>query len=144
LDLGFLLTALAQEDISPAALPIEKTTPPAEETMTEETSPAGETDTPEPVLEEAVPAPVTEMIKADEEISPEELEVKEPIILPDNPLYIVKDAWRGIKKAVTFNPVKKAELELQYANEKIIETKKWLKSMRKNSKRPKTPFKKLK
>ncbi|MCK4473818.1 hypothetical protein KAU40_00985 [Candidatus Parcubacteria bacterium] len=75
-------------------------------------------------LAQEIPEQVVEMIKIDE-ISHQDLNLSEsePMILPGNPLYVVKDVWRGITKAVTFDPVKKVELELQYANEKIIETK---------------------
>ena len=68
---------------------------------------------------------VAEMVRIDKEVSHQDLELSksEPMILPGNPLYVVKDVWRGVRKAVTFDPVKKVELELQYANEKIIETK---------------------
>lgn len=114
MSLGFLLTALAQEDIPPAALPIEEAGPPPEEAV------------PQPAPAEIIPEPVAEMVRADEEVTAEELGVKEPTILPDNPLYVVKDVWRGIKKTITFDPVKKADLELQYANEKVTEIKKMI------------------
>ena len=45
----------------------------------------------------------------------------EPRILPGNPLYFFKTAWRETKAAFTFDPQKDAELRLRYANEKILE-----------------------
>lgn len=102
----------AQEEATPTSLSAEET--PAEQIpKARETIPSAETA-----------AKAAEMIKADEEISAEDLGVKEPIILPDNLLYPIKNIWRGFKKAVTFNPVKKAGLELQSADEKMVEANK--------------------
>jgi len=77
---------------------------------------AQETDINDTALEEA--------IAADENITADDLGVSEPTILPDSPLYFVKNLWRGVKTTLTFNPIKKAELRLQIANEKLIEAKK--------------------
>lgn len=44
-----------------------------------------------------------------------------PTLLPDSPFYFLKDWWRAIKVGVTFNNLKKAELRLQYANERLLE-----------------------
>lgn len=65
-----------------------------------------------------------EKIAADEDISAEDLEISEPKILPDRPLYFVKNIWREVRMALTFSKVKKAELRLHYANQKLIEAKK--------------------
>lgn len=80
----------------------------------------------EPVIEEepADEAKIQEIINEDTETTAEDLGVSDPIILPGNPLYFAKTWWRNIRSATTFNPVKKAELRLQHANEKIIEAKK--------------------
>jgi len=61
---------------------------------------------------------------ADEDIIAEDLGVAEPRILPDNPFYFAKNFWRGVRTTFTFNPVKKAELRLRFANERLIEAKK--------------------
>ena len=37
--------------------------------------------------------------------------------------YPIKTIWRGFRSILTFDPVKKVELELRYANEKLIEAK---------------------
>ncbi|MEM3091570.1 MAG: DUF5667 domain-containing protein [Candidatus Pacearchaeota archaeon] len=52
------------------------------------------------------------------------LEVEEPKILPLSPLYFLKDWGRGIRQFLTFDSAKKAELELKYADEKLVETAK--------------------
>lgn len=65
-----------------------------------------------------------EAVALDEDIQPEDLEVSEPRILPDNPFYFLKNWARGIQMFFAFEPVKKAELRLKFANEKLIEAKK--------------------
>jgi len=60
----------------------------------------------------------------DEEVDLSELEVEEPTILPDSPFYFLKKWQRGIRSFFTFNPVKKAELRLRFASEKLLEAKK--------------------
>lgn len=45
-------------------------------------------------------------------------------LLPDNPFYFLKNWRREIIKFFTFDPVKKAELELRYSDEKLVETAK--------------------
>ncbi len=68
---------------------------------------------------------VTTSVEADmdENIEAEDLGVSNPKILSDNAFYKVKNFWQGLRSAFTFNPIKKAELKLQYANEKLIEAK---------------------
>ncbi len=61
---------------------------------------------------------------ADENIQAQDLEVSEPNILPDNPLYIFKNLGRQIQSFFTFDPVAKAKLKEKFANEKLIELKK--------------------
>ena len=68
----------------------------------------------------------TELEKAialDEDISAEDLGVKEQTILPDSPFYFFKELGRGIQSFFTFNSVKKAELKEKFSNEKLIEVK---------------------
>jgi hypothetical protein len=67
---------------------------------------------------------ITQEINLDENIEAQDLGVKEPRILPGSPFYFLKDFGRGIRSFFTFNPVKKAELRLRFANEKLIEAKK--------------------
>lgn len=47
-----------------------------------------------------------------------------PGMLPGNPFYFLKEWGRGVKNTLTFNPVKKAELQLSVVNEKAAEIKK--------------------
>ncbi|GIW65505.1 MAG: hypothetical protein KatS3mg094_024 [Candidatus Parcubacteria bacterium] len=42
-------------------------------------------------------------------------------LLPTSPFYFTKELWRGIKLFFTFDPVKKADLESQIADEKLAE-----------------------
>lgn len=77
------------------------------------------------VFAQEAPLPeVTEAVNLDEDIQPEDLGVGEPRILPDSPFYFLKNWGRGIQSFFTFNPVKKAELRLKFANEKLMEVKK--------------------
>jgi len=48
----------------------------------------------------------------------------DPGILPTNPFYFIKSWSRSIRQTLTFDPISKAKLELQFANEKIAEAKK--------------------
>jgi len=63
-------------------------------------------------------------VAADEDITAEDLGIPEPRTLPDSPFYFVKNFWRGVRTTFTFNPIKKVELRLRFANEKLIEAKK--------------------
>ncbi|MBI2462867.1 MAG: hypothetical protein HYV65_01375 [Candidatus Spechtbacteria bacterium] len=65
-----------------------------------------------------------ELVQLDENISAEDLGVTNPTILPNNRLYFLKNFRRGVQSFFTFNPVKRAELKLQFANEKIAEAQK--------------------
>jgi len=68
--------------------------------------------------------PAAEEVNLDENIQPEDLEISEPKVLPDNPFYFLKNWARGIQSFFTFNPVAKAELRSKFANEKLMEAKK--------------------
>jgi len=84
-----------------------------------------DTGTSEEAVGEAVePQQESEEIVVEEDITAEDLGVSEPRILPDNPFYFLKNFWRGVRATFTFNPVKKAELRLRFANERLIEAKK--------------------
>lgn len=63
-------------------------------------------------------------IALDEEVSASDLGVSDPGLLPDNPFYFAKEIGRGLQSFFTFDSVKKAELRLKFANEKLMETKK--------------------
>ena len=67
---------------------------------------------------------VEEAVNLDEDVQSEDLEVSEPNLLPDSPFYFLKNWVRGIQQVLTFNPVKKAELRMKFANEKLMEVKK--------------------
>jgi len=73
----------------------------------------------EPVVKE-----ISEEVKADEEITASQLEVAEPMMLPDSRFYFLKNWGRGLSLVFTFDKVKKAEKQLQFADEKLIEAKK--------------------
>ena len=59
----------------------------------------------------------------DEDISAEDLNVGKPRLLPDSRFYFLKDWGRNIRTFFTFDPIKKAERRLQFANERLIEAK---------------------
>lgn len=59
-----------------------------------------------------------------EVVTSTDLGVEDPGILPTSRLYFFKEWGRGIQSLFTFGSVKKAELELRFANEKVAEAKK--------------------
>lgn len=63
-------------------------------------------------------------VSADENITAADLGIQEPKLLPDSPFYFLKNWARSIQSALTFSSVKKAELKLKFASEKLIETEK--------------------
>ena len=77
-----------------------------------------------PQEQESIIQKAEQAIALDEDISAEDLGVSEPRILPDSPFYFVKTWWRGAQSFLTFDPIKKVELKLKFANEKLIEAKK--------------------
>ncbi len=85
---------------------------------------AQEENTPAEVTNEETTAEITEAVNLDEDIQPQDLEVSEPKLLPDSPFYFLKNWSRTIQSTFTFNTVKKAELRLKFANEKLMEVKK--------------------
>jgi len=58
------------------------------------------------------------------EVEKVDLGVENPGILPSSPFYFLKEWKRSITRFFTTNPVKKAELELNEANERAAEIKK--------------------
>lgn len=63
-------------------------------------------------------------VNAQEAASSVDLGVENPGMLPTSPFYFLKEWSRGINKFFTFNPVKKAELELDEINQRAAEIKK--------------------
>lgn len=59
----------------------------------------------------------------EEEISYQELEVETPKLLPNNPFHFIKSWGWGIRRVLTFDSVKRAELELEITNEQAAEIK---------------------
>ncbi len=70
---------------------------------------------------------VTADIALDEEVQASDLGISESSLLPGHPFYFFKNWGRNIRSALTFNPIKKAELEAKFASEKLIELKKMTK-----------------
>jgi hypothetical protein len=50
--------------------------------------------------------------------------IANPVLLPNSPFYFLKDIGRAIQTFFVFDPEKKAELQLEFANQKLVETKK--------------------
>lgn len=75
-----------------------------------------------PVVAE-VPSEVSAEVAEDSSVTAEDLGAKEAVILPDSPLHIFKRFGRGVQEAFTFDPVKKAEIKLEHANQEIFEAK---------------------
>ena len=53
-----------------------------------------------------------------------DLGVGDPILLPTNPFYFLKEFGRSIRRTFTFKPAAKAELEFKILNEKAAEIEK--------------------
>lgn len=79
---------------------------------------------------EGANAQETSVVSVDpqETVSVNDLGTSEPTLLPSSPFYFFKNWSRGIQKALTFNPVKKVELELRFADEKVVEAQKLAKT----------------
>ena len=50
-----------------------------------------------------------------------DLNVPSPALLPTSPLYFLKDIGREVQMLLTFDPIKKAELRLEFVNQKLAE-----------------------
>ncbi len=50
-----------------------------------------------------------------------DLNVPSPSLLPTSPLYFLKDIGREVQMFLTFDPIKKAELRLEFVNQKLAE-----------------------
>ena len=71
-----------------------------------------------------IPEEIQVIINEDENITANDLEIKEPTLLPGNPFYFLKNIGRTLKSSVTFSPIKKAELKLRFTNERFMEIQK--------------------
>lgn len=80
---------------------------------------AHETDAPH----EEPQASVEQIVQA-ETVTAADLGVADPGLLPTSPWYFFKEIGRGLQRALTFNSVAKARLELKIASEKAAEAKK--------------------
>ena len=72
------------------------------------------------LAQETTPQEVVE----DETVEPEDLDTKEPKLLPDSPWYFIKEWGRGIQSFFTFGSLKKSALEQKFANERLMELQK--------------------
>ena len=81
-----------------------------------------------PISTQTIQDNANQEIASDEQVSAQNLEVKDPKLLPDSPFYFLKNWVRNIESAFTFNKVKKAGLESKFANEKLIELHKMVKN----------------
>jgi len=79
------------------------------------------------LAQETPPTEVNEAVNLDEDIQSQDLEVREPRLLPDSPFYFLKNWGREIRCFLAFNPIAKAELRAKFSNEKLIELKKMVK-----------------
>ncbi|MFH1866677.1 MAG: DUF5667 domain-containing protein [Patescibacteria group bacterium] len=130
----FFVPAFAQEATTDTALPIVDDTAP----------PPSPTDDPPPVVDttttgepggsttttpDATAPPVdkfSEDVILDETVTFEDLGAKEATILPDSTWHGFKRFGRNIQETFTFNPIKKAEVKLQHANQQLSEVKQML------------------
>lgn len=69
-------------------------------------------------------ADIVETAAQTAEITIEDLGIKDPGMLPTSPFYFLKNWTRGIKRIITIDPTKKAELELEIINQQAAEIKK--------------------
>ena len=76
-----------------------------------------------PEQETALAQEAEQDIEQDEDIKASDLGVGNPSILPNSYFYFLKNWKRGIQNLITRDPLKKAELKLKIANEKLIEAK---------------------
>lgn len=56
-------------------------------------------------------------------VTSQDLGVENPTLLPTSPLYFLKNASRSFQSFLTTDPIKKAELKLQFADEKLVEAR---------------------
>ena len=68
-----------------------------------------------PLIQAIVKPASNDALKADADI------IETAGILPTNPFYFLKEFSRGVRRALTVNPVSKVEYEFQVAKQKILE-----------------------
>jgi len=64
------------------------------------------------------------LIVQDESVTAADLGIQDPTLLPDSKLYFFKNWGRSLRLLFTFDPAKEAALNMQYADEMLIEAKK--------------------
>ena len=72
----------------------------------------------------AVDQPAVQATVQDEAITAQELDISEPTLLPYSKFYFLKNWKNAIQSVFTFGQVKKAELNLKIASEKLLEARK--------------------
>lgn len=77
----------------------------------------------EEIQETASPEAIEDVL-LDESVNPEDLGIREPRVLPDNPFYFFKNWIRTTRLFFTFDPLRKIELRERFANEKLLEARK--------------------
>jgi len=71
-----------------------------------------------------VSAQTTDSVQTESNITISDLGIINPGMLPTSPFYFLKQWGRNFRRTITFNPIKKVELELNIANAKVAELKK--------------------
>ena len=71
-----------------------------------------------------VDQPAVQATAQDETVTAQDLGVNEPTLLPDSKFYFLKNWKNAIQSVFTFGQVKKAELNLKVASEKLLEARK--------------------
>ncbi|HHE76904.1 MAG TPA: hypothetical protein ENL27_02905 [Candidatus Parcubacteria bacterium] len=59
----------------------------------------------------------------DENVTPDDLEIEKPRLLPTSPFYFLKEWTRRVRLFFTFNQANKLKLQSKFANEKLMEIK---------------------
>jgi len=76
------------------------------------------------ILDDEANTEVNEAVLEDDVITASDLGVSEPKLLPNSGFYFLKNWQRGAALLFTIDPVKKAALNLKFANEKLAEAQK--------------------
>ena len=110
----------------PVEAPVQESVP-VETIQTEPAAPSESVSETQEESEQSAEAQATEeAIEVDNTIEAEDLGVSESRILPDSPLYGFKRFGRKIHEAITFDPVKKAEVRLQNASQELADAEQLL------------------
>jgi hypothetical protein len=78
----------------------------------------------EPVLTDTENNEVNAAVSEDDTVTASDLGVSEPTLLPNSGFYFLKNWQRNAALLFTIDPVKKAALNLKFANERLIEAQK--------------------